>query len=117
MILSDQDWLTDPGQCGGDPCEAQYVVHVTYNEPCQAPCDSNHCCKSGVLRFEDQGSQVIGFLTSGSDDDFIVYNTCPCSEGDEHRCILRLDIECQELGSYYYLMQRFGYVWKCLQCG
>lgn len=108
--------LTAAGACPDDPCKAEYVFDITYDEPCVKPCDTIQCCASGWLRVTDLTNDL-GALLTGQTRTFNSLAECPCTEVNDHTCKVLMQVQCQELGVYYHELTTFGYYFTCMRCG
>ena len=115
LIFSNGGTLTEDGKCPDTPCKAEYVVDITFVEPCTPPCNAVQCCASGVLKVTDRVANL-GFLLDGQTKTFNADKECTCDELDDHSCIVGMEVQCQELGAYYHELAEFGYAFTCKKC-
>lgn len=116
ILYSNPGTLTVGGTCPNDPCKAEYVVDITILEPCVKPCDYPKCCASGWLNVTDLTSSL-GIILTGQTRTFDSVADCPCTEVGDHSCKVMMQVQCQELGAYFYALATFGYHFTCRKCG
>ena len=115
-MLANQGLLSTDGTCPGGACKAEYVVDITYIEPCVGPCSQERCCQSGVIYVSGGPGMPTTGIPSGSTATCSVIESCPCEDKEPRTCNLWMYLECTDIFGFYFLVGKFGYRFTCGRC-